>query len=345
MTTTKETKRILGVNDLKVSFRTYAGEVQAVRGVTFHLDKGEVLAIVGESGCGKSVTAQTIMRLLPSPPSFIKSGSILFNEETDIVKLSERQMQKVRGSEMGMIFQDPMTSLNPTMTVGKQISESLIKHQGMNQTQAMARSLEMLKLVGMSNPEGRLKQYPHELSGGMRQRVMIAIALACNPKLLIADEPTTALDVTIQAQIIELMQDLKDKTDSSIIMITHDLGVVAEMADRVIVMYAGKIVEEGTVDEIFYESRHPYTWGLLRSVPRLDTENKSELVPIPGTPPDLFAPPKGCAFADRCPYAMKVCLDIDPEKFEVKGEHRAACWLCHPDAPPVERPVEAGGAV
>ncbi|WP_058301845.1 ABC transporter ATP-binding protein [Gorillibacterium timonense] len=345
MATTKETKRILDVDDLHVSFKTYAGEVQAVRGVTFHLDKGEVLAIVGESGCGKSVTAQTIMRLVPAPPSFIKNGSIVFDEKTDIVKLSERQMQKVRGSEMGMIFQDPMTSLNPTMTVGKQISESLIKHQGMNKSQAMARSLEMLRLVGISNPEGRLKQYPHELSGGMRQRIMIAIALACNPKLLIADEPTTALDVTIQAQIIELMQELKEKTESSIIMITHDLGVVAEMSDRVIVMYAGKIVEEGTVDEIFYESRHPYTWGLLRSVPRLDAENKSDLVPIPGTPPDLFAPPKGCAFADRCPYAMKVCLENDPEKFVIKGEHRAACWLCHPDAPHVERPVETGGAV
>lgn len=340
-----EKKRILDVTDLKVSFRTYAGEIQAVRGVTFHLNKGEVLAIVGESGCGKSVTAQTIMRLVPSPPSFIKSGSIVFDESTDIVKLSERQMQKIRGSEMGMIFQDPMTSLNPTMTVGKQISESLIKHQNMSKEKAMARSLEMLTLVGMSNPDMRLKQYPHELSGGMRQRVMIAIALACSPKLLIADEPTTALDVTIQAQIIELMQELKEKTDSSIIMITHDLGVVAEMADRVIVMYAGKIVEEGSIDEIFYKPRHPYTWGLLRSVPRLDAENKSDLVPIPGTPPDLFAPPKGCAFADRCPYAMEVCLENDPDKFLIEEGHYAACWLNHPDAPQIERPIEAGGAV
>lgn len=333
--------KILEVKDLKVSFATYAGEVQSVRGVSFHLNKGEVLAIVGESGCGKSVTAQTIMRLVPSPPSVIKNGSIIFDEKTEITKLSEKNMQKIRGSEMGMIFQDPMTSLNPTMRIGNQISESLIKHQNMNKKQAMERSLEMLKLVGMSNPEERLNQYPHELSGGMRQRVMIAIALACNPKLLIADEPTTALDVTIQAQILELMQALKDKTGASIIIITHDLGVVAEMAQRVLVMYAGKIVEQGTVDDIFYHSRHPYTWGLLRSVPRLDTENKSDLVPIPGTPPDLFAPPKGCAFAARCPYAMDVCLQVDPDHFDIAEGHSAACWLNHPDAPKVERPMDS----
>ncbi|SDC73697.1 oligopeptide transport system ATP-binding protein [Paenibacillus sp. UNCCL117] len=337
-------KPILEVKDLRVSFRTYAGEVQAVRGVSFHLNKGEVLAIVGESGCGKSVTAQTLMRLIPTPPSFIKSGSILFDGATDITKLSNAKMEKIRGSEMGMIFQDPMTSLNPTMTVGKQITEGLIKHQGLSRSAADARALEILKLVGISNPEGRLKQYPHEFSGGMRQRVMIAIALACNPKLLIADEPTTALDVTIQAQIIDLMKKLSEQTDSAIIVITHDLGVVAEMAQRVVVMYAGKVVEQGTVDEIFYQSRHPYSWGLLRSVPRLDQEKDSELVPIPGTPPDLFAPPKGCAFAARCPYAMKVCLEIDPEPTPLSGTHSAACWLLDKNAPQVERPVEAGGA-
>ncbi|MFD7521218.1 ABC transporter ATP-binding protein [Paenibacillus chitinolyticus] len=342
----KPKENILEVNDLKVSFNTYAGEVQAVRGVTFDLRKGEVLAIVGESGCGKSVTSQTLMRLIPSPPGVIKGGSILFEGKkgkVDITKLSNKQMESVRGSEMGMIFQDPMTSLNPTMTVGRQISESLIKHQGMTKEQARQRSMELLRLVGLSNVEGRIKQYPHEFSGGMRQRVMIAIALACNPKLLIADEPTTALDVTVQAQIIDLMRELSVKTGSSIILITHDLGVVAEMAERVVVMYAGKIVEKGTVDEIFYDPRHPYTWGLLKSVPRLDTRADEELIPIPGTPPDLFAPPKGCAFAARCPYAMKVCVEEDPEHTQLSAEHSAACWLLHPDAPKVERPVEVGG--
>ncbi|TCZ75549.1 ABC transporter ATP-binding protein [Paenibacillus albiflavus] len=336
-------QRLLEVKDLKVSFHTYAGEVQAVRGVSFHLDKGEILAIVGESGCGKSVTAQTIMRLIPSPPGKIKSGSILFNESLDISKLSDKQMEKIRGKEMGMIFQDPMTSLNPTMQVGSQITEGLMKHQGLNKKEAMARAVEMLSLVGIANPESRVKQYPHEFSGGMRQRVMIALALACSPKLLIADEPTTALDVTIQAQIIKLMKMLSDKTHASIILITHDLGLVADMAQRVIVMYAGKVVEQGTVDDIFYNSKHPYTWGLLRSVPRLDKDAKEELVPIPGSPPDLFAPPVGCAFAARCPYAMGICTEIDPEHSIVSGQHSAACWLLHPDAPKVTRPVEVGG--
>ncbi|MGG1553109.1 MULTISPECIES: ABC transporter ATP-binding protein [Paenibacillus] len=334
---------LLEVKDLRVSFRTYAGEVQAVRGVSFSLKKGEVLAIVGESGCGKSVTAQTLMRLIPSPPSYIKSGSIIFDGKVDITKLSNRQMEKIRGSEMGMIFQDPMTSLNPTMKIGDQITEGLMKHQGLSKKAAREKAIEILKLVGINSPEGRIHQYPHELSGGMRQRVMIAIALACSPKLLIADEPTTALDVTIQAQIIELMKSISEKTESSIIIITHDLGVVAEMAQRVVVMYAGKIIEQGTVDEIFYEPQHPYTWGLLRSVPRLDTSSDEELVPIPGTPPDLFAPPKGCAFAARCPYAMNHCLEEDPEHTIISETHTAACWLQHPDAPKVERPAGVGG--
>lgn len=334
---------LLEVKDLKVSFETYAGEVQAVRGVSFQLNKGEVMAIVGESGCGKSVTAQTIMRLIPSPPGKIKEGSIIFDGNVDITQLTDKQMEKIRGSEMGMIFQDPMTSLNPTMVVGKQITEGLIKHQGLSREQANKRAIEMLKLVGISNPESRIKQYPHEFSGGMRQRVMIAIALACSPKLLIADEPTTALDVTIQAQIIELMSTLSEKTGASIILITHDLGVVADMAQRVIVMYAGKVVEQGTVDEIFYDPKHPYTWGLLRSVPRLDSDKNESLVPIPGTPPDLFAPPKGCAFAARCPYAMGICVEQDPAHTEITENHSAACWLLHPDAPKVERPVEVGG--
>jgi oligopeptide transport system ATP-binding protein len=334
---------LLEVKDLKVSFRTYAGEVQAVRGVSFALKKGEVLAIVGESGCGKSVTAQTLMRLIPSPPSYIKSGSIMFDGRVDITKLSNRQMEKIRGSEIGMIFQDPMTSLNPTMKIGDQITESLIKHQGLKKKEAVQRAVEILKLVGINNPEGRIQQYPHEFSGGMRQRVMIAIALACSPKLLIADEPTTALDVTIQAQIIAVMKRLSEQTEASIILITHDLGVVAEMAQRVIVMYAGKVVEQGTIDDIFYNPQHPYTWGLLRSIPRLDSNANEELVPIPGTPPDLFAPPKGCAFAARCPYAMEICLEQDPEHTKVSEDQSAACWLLHPDAPKVERPVQVGG--
>jgi oligopeptide transport system ATP-binding protein len=321
----------------------YVGEVQAVRGVSFTLNKGEVLAIVGESGCGKSVTAQTIMRLTPSPPSYIKSGSILFDGKHEITKLSESQMEKIRGAEMGMIFQDPMTSLNPTMTIGSQIIEGIIKHQSKNRKEALLRAIEILALVGMSNPEERIHQYPHELSGGMRQRVMIAIALACNPKLLIADEPTTALDVTIQAQIIDLLRQIQQKTETSIILITHDLGVVAEMANRVLVMYAGKVVEQGDLNEIFYDPKHPYTWGLLRSVPRLDSNNHDELVPIPGTPPDLYAPPKGCAFAARCPYAMQICIEQDPEQMKLSDSHSAACWLLHPDAPKVERPIEVGG--
>ncbi|MFC5699760.1 ABC transporter ATP-binding protein [Cohnella faecalis] len=336
-------KPILEVRDLKVSFKMHAGEVQAVRGVSFDLNKGETIAIVGESGCGKSVTAQTIMRLVPTPPSFIKSGAIVFDGKTDIVKLNEKQMEKVRGNEMGMIFQDPMTSLNPTMTIGAQITEGVIKHEKVSKSAAWKRAVELLSLVGMSNPEQRVHQFPHELSGGMRQRVMIALALACNPKLLIADEPTTALDVTIQAQIIDLLRDIQKKTDTSIILITHDLGVVAEIAQRVIVMYAGKVVEQGTLDEIFYESRHPYTWGLLKSVPRLDSDRNSELESIPGSPPDLYAPPVGCAFAARCPYAMKICKEQDPGHFHISDSHSAACWLNHEDAPKVGRPVGAGG--
>lgn len=336
-------KPILEVNNLQVSFRMYSGEVQAVRGVSFSLNRGEVLAIVGESGCGKSVTAQTIMRLVPSPPSYIKGGTIIFDNQYDVTKLSESQMEKIRGAEMGMIFQDPMTSLNPTMTVGAQITEGLRKHQNMGKNDALQRAIEILQLVGMSNPEDRILQYPHELSGGMRQRVMIAIALACNPKLLIADEPTTALDVTIQAQIIDLLRQIQLTTGTSIILITHDLGVVAEMAQRVIVMYAGKIVEQGDLDDIFYNAMHPYTWGLLRSVPRLDSNGKDNLVPIPGTPPDLYAPPTGCAFAARCPYAMQICKEQDPEHQALSDSHSAACWLLHPDAPKVKRPIEVGG--
>ncbi|RNB89059.1 ABC transporter ATP-binding protein [Brevibacillus nitrificans] len=322
-------ERILDVKDLHVSFHTYAGEVKAVRGVNFHVNRGEAVAIVGESGCGKSVTAQTLMKLIPMPPGDIKKGEILFNGE-DIVKKSNKEMEGIRGKDIGMIFQDPMTSLNPTMTIGSQITEGLVKHQNMSRTAARDRAIELLTMVGIPQPEKRIEQYPHEFSGGMRQRAMIAIALACSPKLLIADEPTTALDVTIQAQILDLMKDLQKKTGTSIILITHDLGVVAEMCDRVIVMYAGKVIETGTVDDIFYNPQHPYTKGLLRSVPRLDLNRDEPLTPIFGTPPDLLRPPVGCGFTARCESAMRVCQEIDPDLTEVSTSQRAACWLQHP---------------
>lgn len=329
---------LLKVEDLYVSFYTYAGEVQAVRGVNFSLKKGEAIAIVGESGCGKSVTAQSITRLIPMPPGKIKSGKVLF-EGKDLTKFSEKQMEGVRGKDIGTIFQDPMTSLNPTMTIGRQITEGLFKHLKMSKEQAEARAIEMLGLVGIPNPEKRYSQYPHEFSGGMRQRAMIAVALASNPKLLIADEPTTALDVTIQAQIIDMMRELKDKLDTAIILITHDLGVVADLAERVVVMYGGKIVETGDVKDIFYSSKHPYTWGLLKSVPRLDDDDKERLIPIYGQPPDLFQPPAGCPFAPRCDYAMKICQTQMPSMEKVGDGHHTACWLTHPSAPKVNPPV------
>ena len=329
-------EKILEVNDLNISFHTFAGEVEAIRGVSFDLKKGETLAIVGESGSGKSVTTKSIMRLLPAGNSEIKSGEILF-EGNDLTKLSERQMQKVRGKDISMIFQDPMTSLNPTMKVGKQIMEPIIKHQNMGKREAKERALDLLKLVGIPMPEARFEQYPHQFSGGMRQRVVIAIALACNPKVLIADEPTTALDVTIQAQILELMKDLQKKIDTSIIFITHDLGVVANVADRVAVMYGGKIVEIGTVDEIFYNPQHPYTWGLISSMPDLETKDQT-LYAIPGTPPNLLNPPKGDAFAPRNEYVMQIDLEEQPPMFKVSDTHYAATWLLHPAAPKVTPP-------
>lgn len=330
--------KILEVKDLHISFHTFSGEVQAIRGVDFDLQKGETLAIVGESGSGKSVTTKAIMRLLPESNSEIKHGEILF-EGKDLSKLSDKTMQKIRGKDISMIFQDPMTSLNPTMKIGKQIIEPIIKHQRLSKSQAKDRAIEILRLVGIANPEVRFNQYPHQFSGGMRQRVVIAIALACNPKVLIADEPTTALDVTIQAQILELMKNLQKKIDTSIIFITHDLGVVANVADRVAVMYGGKIVEIGTVDEVFYNPQHPYTWGLISSMPSLDTEDE-ELYAIPGTPPDLLNPPKGDAFAPRNEYAMKIDLEEHPPMFKITDTHYAATWLLHPDAPKVEPPAE-----
>ncbi len=330
-------KTLLEVKDLQVSFDTHAGEVQAVRGVTFDLKKGETLAIVGESGSGKSVTSKALMGLIPNPPGRIKNGEIIFDGR-DLTKLTEKEMQQVRGKDIAMIFQDPMTSLNPTMTIGNQIMEGLIKHQGMSRGDARKVALELIDLVGIPNPEARLKQYPHQFSGGMRQRVVIAMALACNPKLLIADEPTTALDVTIQAQILELMKDIQQKTEAAIIFITHDLGVVANVADRVAVMYAGKVVEIGTVDEIFYNPKHPYTWGLIASMPSLDG-SEEELYAIPGTPPDLLKPPKGDAFAPRNPQALKIDFEMEPPLFKVSDTHYAATWLLHEHAHAVQPPA------
>ena len=331
--------KLLEVKDLAIYFDTYEAEVQAVRGVTFDLDEKETLAIVGESGSGKSVTSQAVMRLTPMPPGKFAGGSIMFNGE-DLTQKSDKQMEEIRGKEISMIFQDPMTSLNPTMTIGKQIAEGLIKHQNMSKKAAHNRGVELLKLVGIPNPETRINQYPHEYSGGMRQRAMIAIALACNPKILIADEPTTALDVTIQAQILDLMRDLQEQTGTAIILITHDLGVVANAAHRVAVMYGGKIVETGNVDEIFYNPKHPYTWGLLASMPKLDGEEE-ELQAIPGSPPDLADPPKGCPFVTRCPYAMKVCENHMPEYTELSSTQKTACWLLDERAPNVAPPASA----
>ncbi|SER86833.1 oligopeptide transport system ATP-binding protein [Gracilibacillus ureilyticus] len=329
-------ENILDVNNLHVTFDTYGGKVQAVRGVNFSLKKGETLAIVGESGSGKSVTTKALMGLIKKPAGKIPEGEILFDGK-DLAKLNEKQMQKIRGKDISMIFQDPMTSLNPTMKIGKQIMEGLILHQKKSKQEAKARALELLDLVGIPNPEKRLNQYPHQFSGGMRQRVVIAIALACNPKVLIADEPTTALDVTIQAQIIELMKDIQSKMDTSIIFITHDLGVVANVADRVAVMYAGKIVEIGTVDDVFYNPKHPYTWGLLGSMPTVDS-TEEKLLAIPGTPPDLISPPKGDAFAARNEYALAIDFEEEPPMFKVSDTHYAATWLLHENAPEIEPP-------
>ncbi|MGD6991384.1 ABC transporter ATP-binding protein [Sutcliffiella horikoshii] len=324
-------EKVLEVKDLHVSFTTYGGEVKAVRGVSFDLHKGETLAIVGESGCGKSVTFQSIMRLIPQPPGRITQGSVLFKEK-DLTKVSEVEMRKIRGADISMIFQDPMTALNPTLTVGDQIMEGIIQHKKVSKAEAKKQAVDMLNLVGIPSPTERLKQYPHQFSGGMRQRIVIAMALVCQPEVLIADEPTTALDVTIQAQILNLFKDIQKKTGVSIIIITHDLGVVAQVADRVAVMYAGKIVESGSRREIFYRGEHPYTKGLLNSVPRLDLEDE-ELVPIIGSPPDLFSPPIGCAFAARCEYAMEVCERVYPMKTRLSEEHHVDCWLQDPRAP------------
>ncbi|MBF7096464.1 ABC transporter ATP-binding protein [Alkalibacter mobilis] len=324
-------EKILEVKDLAVSFKTFFGEVEAVRGISFEVGKKETVAIVGESGCGKSVTANSIMQLLPMPPAFFKNGEILFNGE-NLLSKSEKEMQNIRGNHIAMIFQDPMTSLNPTMKVGKQIVEGLIKHHGLKHHDAKKKAIEMLDLVAVPQPEKRIEQYPHEFSGGMRQRVMIALAMISDPQLLIADEPTTALDVTVQAQILDLMKSLQERLDMSIILITHDLGVVADTSDKVVVMYAGQIVEQGLTDEIFKETAHPYTQKLLASVPRLDMNRDEALLSIEGTPPDLYIPPKGCAFYDRCDKAMKICKDNMPGFTEHSATHASRCWLNHPMA-------------
>jgi len=332
---------LLRVENLTVDFHTYAGVVQAVRGVSFELGYGETLAVVGESGSGKSVTAQAILGLLPRPPAQIRSGRILFGGR-NLLELGEREWENVRGREIAMVFQDPMTALNPTMTIGRQIAEGFQKHTGADAREAEEWAVELLRLVGIPQPEVRVRQYPHEFSGGMRQRVVIAIALASRPKLIIADEPTTALDVTIQAQILELLMELKTRFGTSLILITHDLGVVARVADRVLVMYAGEGVEWGTAEEVFAETRHPYTWGLLNSLPRLDKDRREPLVSIPGSPPNLLKPPSGCAFHPRCPFAMEICRQASPPEYRFLPTHGARCFLHHPAAPRIA-PVVQGG--
>lgn len=325
--------KLMEVKNLRVSFHTYAGEVQAVRDVSFSIDSGEAVAIVGESGCGKTVTSKSIMGLIPTPPGDIKENSSILYKGKDILKFSDKEWQKFRGAEAGMIFQDPMTSLNPTTKVGKQIMENLMVHRHMNKSEAFNEAVRMLEVVNIPNSRERVNDYPHQFSGGMRQRIMIAIALACNPRLLIADEPTTALDVTIQAQILELLKDIQKQFDTAVMLITHDLGVVAGMAKNIIVMYAGQIIEKGTVDEVFKNARHPYTNSLLNAVPGLNLKSKVQLASIYGTPPDLLAPPAGCAFAGRCKFCMKICREQMPGVTKISSTHEASCWLQHSQAP------------
>lgn len=329
---------ILNVKNLNLSFKTYSGLSNVIRNVSLEIQPGETLAIVGESGSGKSVTAKAIMQLLPKQNSVINSGEITYDSK-DLLQMTDKQMQKIRGSEIAMVFQDPMTSLNPTMTIGKQIMESLVKKNKMRKKEAYERAIELIELVGIPNPEQRMKEYPHQFSGGMRQRIVVAIAISCNPKILIADEPTTALDVTIQAQILDLMKDLQRKLGMSIIFITHDLGVVANIAHKVAVMYAGKIIETGTVEEIFYKPKHPYTWGLLNSMPKLHSDRNEPLVPIVGTPPNMSNEIKGCSFSPRCKYAMKVCHQFNPDDYPITDTHRASCWLLDERSPAIKTTI------
>ena len=323
--TMNQSEKILEIKDLCVEFKTVEGTVKAINHLNYTLHKGEKLGIVGESGSGKSVSSLGIMQLIPNPPGEIVGGEILYKGQ-DLVKKSEKDMQKIRGNEISMIFQEPMTSLNPIIKCGRQIAESLRLPRGMNKKEAMEEAIRMMQAVGIANPEVRAHEYPHQMSGGMRQRVMIAMALACEPDILIADEPTTALDVTIQAQILELMQSLQEKLGMAIIMVTHDLGVIASMCDEIIVMYGGRVCERGTADAIFYSPAHEYTKGLLRSIPT-KANSKNRLVPIGGTPINLLNMPKGCAFCPRCDEAMKICLNEKPEEIWVGEDHLAACWM------------------
>ena len=321
---------LLEVRDLRVEFDTYGGTVQAVRGVSFALEGGKTLAIVGESGCGKSVTVQSIMGLIPMPPGRITGGAARLDSH-DILRDQKIAGKDIRGRLVGMIFQDPMTSLNPTMTIGDQIAETLQVHRRYSRRQAFARAIELIEMTRIPEAAKRARQYPFEFSGGMLQRSMIAMSLACEPAILIADEPTTALDVTIQAQILDLMRDLQRDNGMAIVLITHDLGVVARMADDVLVMYAGQVVERGGVDDVFYRSAHPYTLGLKAAMPTNRSDAEQVLTPIDGSPPDLFAPPAGCGYFARCPQAMRACEDNSPAAFELGDRHEACCWLHHPD--------------
>lgn len=332
--------KILEVNNLNYSFHTYGGIVKAVRGVSFDINEGEVIGIVGESGCGKSVTAQCLIKLNPEPPGFFESGSIKYKGK-EVITMTDKEVSAIRGVEIGFIFQDPMTSLNPTMKIGKQIEEIFIERRIYSRKELKEKVLDILKLVGISDGLRRYSQYPHELSGGMKQRIMIAIALIGNPSIIIADEPTTSLDVTIEAQILDLLKDLQKNLKRSIILITHDLGVIAKMSDKVLVMYGGKIVERGLVDDIFYNTKHPYTSGLLGSITSLDTDRDYQLKSIEGTPPDLFSPPAGCPFAARCEYAMEVCYTTLPPEYDISDEHSTMCWLEHEYADSIILPCKS----
>jgi len=317
---------LLQVRGLKTRFYTQDGVVNAVNGISYDLNEGETLGIVGESGCGKSVSVLSVMRLIPTPPGRIVAGEVIF-EGRDLMKVDEEEIRQVRGNKISMVFQDPMTSLNPVLTINQQLSEALELHLGMDKAQARRRSIELLEMVNIPEAAERIDDYPHQFSGGMRQRVMIAMALSCNPRLLIADEPTTALDVTIQAQIIDIVKRLKEELGMAIIWITHDLGIIAGLAERVVVMYAGYIIEEASVKDLYGDPRHPYTLGLLRSVPRLDEEVKEKLIPIEGLPPDLIDMPPGCPFAPRCVYAQDICLQENPKLETVAPRHKVACWV------------------
>jgi len=335
---------MLEVNGLKTQFFTQDGVVKAVDDVSFYVNEGETLGIVGESGCGKSVSVLSVMRLIPQPPGKIVDGEVIFDGQ-NLIKMSDDEIRRVRGNKIAMIFQDPMTSLNPVLTIGRQIQESLELHMGMNKHESRKRSAELLELVGIPEADARLDDYPHQFSGGMRQRAMIAMSLACNPRLLIADEPTTALDVTIQAQIVELVKRLRDEIGMAIIWITHDLGVVAGLADRMMVMYAGHVVEEAPVKEVYADPRHPYTLGLLGSLPRLDELRQDRLTSIEGLPPDLIALPPGCPFEPRCVYAIDRCREVRPQLEPVGPRHRIACWVDVTQSKPHPKVIEEGPVV